>query len=52
MSWTEARVVINGVVLTNALTGTNGIPALHNNVGAWVNADIRLRRGGLDKRKF
>jgi hypothetical protein len=35
-----------GVVLANVLTGTNGIPTLHNNIGAWVNVDVRLRRGG------
>ncbi|HTD67186.1 MAG TPA: LamG-like jellyroll fold domain-containing protein, partial [Candidatus Limnocylindria bacterium] len=35
-----------GVTLANVLTGTNGIPALHNNSGAWVDVDIRLKRGG------
>jgi hypothetical protein len=34
-----------GVVLTNVLTGTNGIPALHNTNGAWVDVDLKLDRG-------
>ncbi len=34
-----------GVVLTNVLTGTNGIPSLHNPNGAWVDVDLKLDRG-------
>lgn len=34
-----------GVVLTNVLTGTGGIPAL-NTAGAWSEVDINLKRGG------
>lgn len=35
-----------GVTVTNVLTGTNGIPTLHNTNGTWVDVDILLKRGG------
>ena len=35
-----------GVEITNVLTGTNGIPALSNTNGTWVDVDILLQRSG------
>jgi hypothetical protein len=40
-------VLINNQIVTNILTGTNGIPKLNSDDGHWADVDIDIRRNSL-----